>query len=295
MPRVGVDDSFFDLGGHSLLVTRLVSRIRTVLDIELPIQRVFRTPTVAGLAEVLKSADAARTPVTAGPRPDRIPLSFAQERLWFLYRFEGPAATYNLPLVLQLSGRLDGEALCAALADVVARHEPLRTVFAEDAEGPYQRQLDDTRPGLTVVSLTGVTDAEVRGRIDAAARTGFDLAAEPPLRVTLFETAEDEHALLLLLHHIAGDGWSLPVLAEDLAVAYASRLEGEAPDWPPLAVQYADFALWQRGVLGSADDPGSLLGGQLDFWREALAGLPEELVLPVDRSRPAVASYRGGR
>ncbi|WP_447040836.1 amino acid adenylation domain-containing protein [Streptomyces sp. DSM 118878] len=295
VPRVGVDDSFFDLGGHSLLVTRLVSRVRTVFDAELPIQRVFRTPTVAGLAEALETAETGRVPITAGPLPDRLPLSFAQERLWFLHRFEGPAATYNLPLVLDLSGHLDRDALRAALADVVARHAPLRTVFAEDSEGPYQRIREPARPELPVVRLVGADESEVRGHIETAVRTGFDIAAEPPLRVTLFETAADEHKLLLLLHHIAGDGWTLPVLAEDLATAYTARLNDTAPHWTPLTVQYADYAVWQREVLGSGDDADSLLGGQLAFWREALAGLPEELVLPVDRPRPAVASYRGER
>ncbi|MEU9222670.1 condensation domain-containing protein, partial [Streptomyces sp. NPDC048376] len=289
---VGVDDSFFDLGGHSLLVTRLVSRIRTVLGAELPLQRVFRTPTVAGVADALATADQARPPVTARPRPDRLPLSYAQERLWFLDRFEGPGATYNLPLVLNLSGGLDREALRAALADVVARHEPLRTVFAEDAEGPHQVVRDDADPDLSIVT----TDTErLDEELSAAARRPFDLTAEPPLRVTLFETSGDEHVLLLLLHHVAADGWSLPVLAEDLATAYAARLDGAAPAWQPLPLGYADVAVWQREVLGSGDDPRSLLGGQLEFWRERLEGLPEELALPVDRPRPVVASYRGER
>ncbi|MEV6005166.1 condensation domain-containing protein, partial [Streptomyces griseomycini] len=290
---VGVDDSFFDLGGHSLLVTRLVSRVRTVLGAELSIKQVFETTTVAELAALLDTAATARTPVTpVRPRPARVPLSLAQERLWFLHRFEGPGATYNLPMALRLSGSLDRDALRAALADVVARHEPLRTVFAEDADGPYQVIRDDAGLDLTVVT----TDTErLEGELAGAARHPFDLTADIPARAWLFQVADDDHVLLFLVHHIAADGWSVRVLGEDLAAAYAARRTGAVPRWRELTLGYADFAVWQREVLGSGDDPESLLGGQLEFWRQRLAGLPEELALPVDRPRPAVASHRGER
>ncbi|AMW13850.1 hypothetical protein A4E84_32730 [Streptomyces qaidamensis] len=290
---VGVDDSFFDLGGHSLLVTRLVSRIRTVLGAELSIKQVFETTTVAELAALLDTAATARTSVTpARPRPARVPLSLAQERLWFLHRFEGPGATYNLPMALRLSGHLDRDALRAALDDVVARHEPLRTTFAEDADGPYQVVRDDAALDLTLVT----TDTErLEGELAGAARHPFDLTGDIPARAWLFRVADDDHVLLFLVHHIAADGWSVRVLAEDLATAYSARRTGTAPPWPELPLDYADFAVWQREVLGSGDDPRSLLGGQLEFWRHRLAGLPEELALPADRPRPAVASNRGDR
>ncbi|MFD7665830.1 non-ribosomal peptide synthase/polyketide synthase [Streptomyces sp. NPDC059788] len=293
VPRAGVDDSFFDLGGHSLLVTRLVSRIRSVLGAELTIRQVFEAPTVAALAALLDDAADARPAVTpATPRPERIPLSLAQERLWFLHGFEGPSATYNMPLALRLTGPLDRAALRSALADLVARHEPLRTVFAEDAQGA--RQVVGEPAGLEPTVVEDAADG-IGERLAEAARHPFDLTAEPPARAWLFATGPEEHVLLLLVHHIAADGWSVRVLADDLATAYTARHTGQPPAWAPLPVSYADYTLWQRAVLGSQDDPASPLGRQLAYWREALAGLPGELTLPADRTRPAVASHGGDR
>ncbi|SDD36712.1 non-ribosomal peptide synthetase [Actinokineospora iranica] len=290
--EVGIDDSFFDLGGHSLLATRLVSRVRSVLGVELAIRRLFETPTVAGLAAALDNAGQARAGITARQRPERIPLSFAQRRLWFLHRFEGPSATYNIPLSLRLTGDLDVPALLAAVADLVARHESLRTVFAEDADGPHQVVLATARP---VVVHERVTEADLPRLLADAARHPFALDAEIPVRAWLFETSPTEHVLLLLMHHIAGDGWSRGPLAKDLSTAYAARAEGRAPDWAPLPVQYADYTLWQRSVLGAEDDPDSPIARQSAYWTDRLAGLPEELGLPADRPRPAQATYRGGR
>ncbi|WP_159064285.1 non-ribosomal peptide synthetase, partial [Streptomyces canus] len=292
LDAVTIDDDFFALGGHSLLATKLVSRIRTVLGAELSIRQLFETPTVAGLSGALDTGNgAARTPVTAvNPRPARLPLSHAQRRLWFLHRFEGPSAAYNSPVALRLSGTLDRTALENALADLTARHETLRTVFAEDAEGPFQIVLDGVRPALTVVA----TDASrLHSDLTEAAGQPFDLTTEPPLRASLFEVAADEHVLLLLTHHVATDAWSRAPLARDLTAAYAARAAGTAPEWAPLPVQYADYSLWQRDVLGTEDDPESEASRQLAHWKQALAGLPEELSLPFDRPRPAVASYRG--
>ncbi|WP_330347951.1 non-ribosomal peptide synthase/polyketide synthase [Streptomyces sp. NBC_00582] len=291
--RVGAEDGFFDLGGHSLLATRLVSRVRAVLGAELALRTLFETPTPAGLAAALDGAGRARPALTAGERPEREPLSFAQRRLWFLQQMEGPGAGYNIPLALRLSGPLHERSLTEALADVTARHETLRTVFPEAHGTPYQKVLDpDTgRPRLLVTHLesTGLAQA-----LAEAARLPFDLAAEVPLRAHLFALpGGEEHVLLLVLHHIAGDGWSTGPLSRDLAEAYAARTAGSKPEWAPLPVQYADYTRWQRDLLGDPSDPGSVFAAQLAYWKDRLADLPEELRLPADRSRPAVASYRG--
>nr|WP_308289725.1 non-ribosomal peptide synthetase [Streptomyces muensis] len=297
--RVSIDDDFFRLGGHSLLATKLVSRIRTVLGVELPIRQLFETPTIAGLSTTLgdENRGVRRAVRAVEPRPARVPLSYAQQRLWFLNRLEGPSPTYNIPVALRLTGALDRDALRQALADVVARHESLRTVFAEDPDGAYQvvREPADAQPELTVVE-TG--EEEIGRRLGEASRRGFDLSAESgelPLRATLFVLGENEHVLLLLLHHIVSDAWSRAPLARDLTAAYAARVAGEAPGWSPLPVQYADYSLWQREVLGAEDDPDSETSRQLAYWKETLAGLPDQLELPYDRPRPSVASYRGDR
>ncbi|USQ86896.1 non-ribosomal peptide synthase/polyketide synthase [Streptomyces phaeoluteigriseus] len=289
---VGVDDGFFDLGGHSLLATRLVSRVRAVLGAELALRTLFETPTVAGLAAALDGADRARPALTAVHRPERTPLSFAQRRLWFLQQMEGPAATYNIPLALRLSGRLDERALTEALADVVTRHESLRTVFPEAHGTPYQKVLDPdaARPRVRAARTDG---SRLPDALAQAARTPFELATEPPLRAHLFELSADEHVLLLVMHHIAGDGWSTGPLSRDLADAYAARCAGRKPEWTPLPAQYADYTLWQRELLGEPADPASAFTGHLTYWKDRLAGLPDQLTLPRDRSRPAVASYRG--
>ncbi|MFH8767579.1 condensation domain-containing protein, partial [Streptomyces althioticus] len=279
--------------GHSLLATKLVSRIRTVLDTELAIRQLFEAPTVAELAAALDTGTGTRKPLRAtASRPARVPLSYAQRRLWFLHRFEGPSATYNLPVALRMAGTLDQEALRQALADVVDRHESLRTVFAEDAEGPYQIVRDTTEVSLTVTT----TDEEhLNEELDRASRATFELSEEPPLRAFLFELGDEEYVLLAVVHHIAGDAWSMGPLAHDLTAAYAARVRGAAPEWAPLPVQYADYSIWQRNVLGSEDDPDSEVGRQLAYWKESLADLPAELSLPFDRPRPAVASYVGDR
>ncbi|MFF9222205.1 condensation domain-containing protein, partial [Streptomyces viridosporus] len=219
-----------------------------------------------------------------------------QQRLWFLHKLEGPSPTYNIPLPLRLTGALDVPALRAALADVVARHESLRTVFTDTEDGACQVILETAAPELVVREIEpGRLDAELA----EAARYAFDLAGEIPVRAWLFRLteaeAEAEWVLVLVVHHIAADGWSLAPLARDLTRAYGARVQGRAPGWEALAVQYADYALWQREVLGTAEDAGGVLAGQLAYWRRQLADLPEELALPVDRPRPAVASHRGAR
>ncbi|WP_143576536.1 non-ribosomal peptide synthetase, partial [Streptomyces acidiscabies] len=295
---VGTDDDFFGLGGHSLTATRLVSRVRSVLGTELSVRDVFQAPTVAGLAALLESSGPSDVSGGAvlggGVRPERVPLSFAQRRLWFLDRLDGSGAAYNVPMALRFSGQLDRAALFGALSDVVERHEALRTVIAEDGEGPYQVILD-----AESVSPEWVTQAVGEGELDsqlsAAAQRGFDLSGELPVRGFLFEVGVDEHVVLLVMHHIAGDGWSVGPLAADFAEAFVARCGGGVPEWEPLPVQYADYAVWQRELLGSENDPDSALSRQVEFWREGLAGLPVELLLPVDRVRPVVGSQRGGR
>ncbi|MFE9002125.1 non-ribosomal peptide synthase/polyketide synthase [Streptomyces sp. NPDC007875] len=291
-PDVGVDDSFFALGGDSLLATRLVSRVRAAFGVELPIRAVFDAPTAEALAARLDDARAGRSALRAMERPEHIPLSFAQRRLWFINRFDGQSATYNMPISIRLRGPLDQAALADALGDLVGRHESLRTVYPERDGVPYQRILpaQEARPDLTVVEAG---PGNVDERLEAEVRRGIDLTAEVPLRVSLFRLAEEDHVLLFVLHHIAGDGWSMRPLATDLATAYAARCDGTAPRWEPLPVQNADYALWQQQVLGDEDDPDSVFSGQLRYWQEQLAALPQELALPVDRPRPAVASHRG--
>src|SRR5580693_4298781 len=292
LDRVGAEDSFFDLGGHSLLATRLVSRVRAVLGVELPIRAVFEHPTPAALAQVLDGAGAARPPLVRMPRPERLPLSFAQQRLWFLDQFHGPDTAYNLPYAWRLTGGLDAGALRAALGDVIGRHESLRTIFAAEDGQPYQRVIP---AGEVTVPLTiaTATPGELPGLVEAAAWHEFDLASELPVRVSVFTVSPDEHVLVLVCHHIASDGWSMQVLMADLAAAYGARRDSRAPDWPGLPVQYADYALWQRDLLGHDQDSGSIMSRQVGYWTSALAGIPDELVLPSDRARPPSPTYRG--
>ncbi|WTG79236.1 amino acid adenylation domain-containing protein [Streptomyces sp. NBC_01563] len=293
LPHVGIDDNFFDLGGHSLLATRLISRIRTALRAEIPLRTLFDAPTVAALAERSDTGAETRIPLTRRERPERVPLSFAQQRLWFLNQLEGPSPTYNIPFALRLSGRLDHHALDAALADLVARHESLRTVFPDLSGKPHQHllQVDEAYTRLPVAQH--VDGGELDERLHEFACQGFDLATEVPLRVALFRPADDEHVLSVVVHHIAADGESVAPLFADLVAAYEARCRGEAPNWTALPVQYADYTLWQHELLGDEEDPDSLAARQLHYWSETLAGLPEELPLPYDRPRPAVADHHG--
>ncbi|MGW4446749.1 non-ribosomal peptide synthase/polyketide synthase [Streptomyces sp. NPDC004682] len=286
LPEVGAEDGFFDLGGHSLLATRLVSRARTELGTELAIRDLFEAPTPALLASRADNGRPARPAVTAAAdRPDRVPLSAAQRRLWLVESLTGNGAAYNFPLVVRLRGTLDTEALRLALRDVAARHESLRTLVAEHDGEPYQHILPPlTAPTLTV---TDRTEDELPELIEAAQRRAFDLTRELPLRAEVFHLAPDDHVLAIVLHHITTDEWSDRPFLADLDTAYTARVAGHAPEWAPLPVQYADYTLWQDGLL---DRLGTQ---QLNYWQQALSGLPDELTLPLDRSRPAAPTGAG--
>ncbi|MEV8631251.1 amino acid adenylation domain-containing protein, partial [Streptosporangium sp. NPDC051023] len=287
--RVGIDDGFFDLGGHSLLATRLISRIRSSLGVELSVRELFQSPTVAGIAAAAGLDQARHTRLHAAVRPELVPLSFAQRRLWFLHEWEGPSATYNVPMSLRLRGVLDAGALGAAVGDVVARHESLRTVFPAVDGLPYQRVVEDG----PVLEVADVTEEGLGEALSEAAHRPFDLASELPIRGRLLRISPVEHVLVIVMHHITSDGWSTGVLLRDLSQAYAARCAGRAPVWSPLPVQYADYALWQRDLLGDERDAGSLAAQQLAYWSAALDGIPDQLELPVDRPRPARAGYDG--
>ncbi|MEV1044013.1 amino acid adenylation domain-containing protein [Streptomyces sp. NPDC049916] len=287
--EVGRDDDFFTLGGHSLLAMRLIGRIREEFGAEVPISALFAAPTPAGLVAALGEAGAARRPVTAVvPRPDRLPLSFGQQRLWLLETLGDAGTSYHLPVALRLRGPVDRDALELALRDIVERHEALRTIVVAGTEGPGQRVLP---PNLLPRPLLHVMPA---GETAAPDGVPFDLEREIPLRARLFTVAADDHVLVVTLHHIAADGWSMGPLMRDLTAAYAARRAGQAPGWDPLPLQYADFALWQRDLLGDPDAPDSLARRQLSTWADALAGLPEESSFPADRPRPDRPSGRGG-
>jgi amino acid adenylation domain-containing protein/non-ribosomal peptide synthase protein (TIGR01720 family) len=279
---VGVGDNFFELGGHSLLATRLVSRARSALDVDLSIRDLFEAPTVAELAaRVAGASGASRPPLRPVERPDELPLSHAQQRLWVIQQLEGTSSAYNFPLVFRLRGPLDLDAWQAAFTDVVARHEALRTVFGEREGQPYQRVLHDVTPPIEVVEYT---DDTVQDAVDRP----FDLATELPLRVTIARVSDVEHVIVVLLHHITTDEWSDRPFLRDLTTAYEARRHGHAPDWAPLPVQYADYTLWQRELLD-----GGVAEEQLGYWQRTLDGAPQELELPTDRHRPARPSFRG--
>ncbi|NKY87918.1 non-ribosomal peptide synthetase [Nocardia veterana] len=291
----GAEDSFFDAGGNSLLATRLTAALHAEFGVELPVRAIFETPTVAGVAAHLAHAPRTRRAPLArySPRPGRVPLSLPQQRMWFLNRYAPESSAYNIAFALRIEGEPNVPALRAALTDLVERHEVLRTIFPEDQAGPYQLVLDAHRC-LPVLEPVVTDERGARLALRTLAQRGFDLTHEIPLRMVLLRTGARSYRLGIVVHHIAADGWSLGPLTNDLMVAYTARREGVAPAWTPLPVQYADFSLWQRDCLGDESDPASAAALQLRFWRETLAGLPEELPLPYDRPRPADPTNRAG-
>jgi amino acid adenylation domain-containing protein len=286
VPRVGRNDEFYHLGGHSLLATKLVNRVRTVLRVELPVRDLFETSTLADLAERVSVLKGGTKPVLRRQvRPAVVPLSYPQQRMWLTSQLRGDDGGYHIPVVVRMSGGLDIEALHAAVADIVRRHEALRTLFPVVQGQPQQRILPMTAIGPLLVheqTVAGDLDAAV----DRVVRRGFDLTVEIPLRGRLFVLGLDDHVLVLVLHHIAVDGWSMEPLMRDLGEAYERRRTGRAPQWTELPVQYADFALWQRESVQYSKT-------QIEYWRDLLSGAPQELPLPTDRVRPADPTYRG--
>ncbi|HEX8317857.1 amino acid adenylation domain-containing protein, partial [Longimicrobium sp.] len=292
MEQAGRWDHFFELGGHSLLAVRLTSRVRQVLGAEVALADLFDRPVLADLARTIE--DAARTalpPIERVDRGERLPLSFAQQRLWFLEQMGDLGSTYHVPTRLRLRGELDRGALRRALDAMLARHEALRTTFVQVDSEPVQRIAEESPFHLLEHDLGGDADAEAQFRRLAAEEAGarFDLEQGPLIRGRLVRLAEDDHVLLLTMHHIVSDGWSMGVLTRELGALYAAFRRGEENPLPPLPIQYADYAAWQRQWVG-----GEVLREQAEYWKQALSGAPELLELPTDRPRPARPDHVGG-
>ncbi|WP_369829532.1 amino acid adenylation domain-containing protein [Nocardia sp. 852002-20019_SCH5090214] len=295
--RVGLDDDFFALGGNSLLATQVAARIGAALEVRVPVRALFEAATVGALAARVErtGTERPRLPLVAGPRPDAVPLSYAQQRMWFLNQFDTAATVYNIPVAIRLSGALDVAALRQAVADLVARHEVLRTIYPESESGGAVQQV--LAPGAVSIDLEPVQIGEERvaHEVGRQVASGFDVTTEIPFRIRLFQLSASEFVLVFVAHHIAADGWSMGPLTRDLMTAYVARAAGQAPSWALLPIQYADYALWQRAALGAEDDPESLVSAQLSYWTQELADLPDELRLPADRPRPAVQSFAGAK
>ena len=294
----GIEDDFFELGGHSLLATQVISRIRQAFEVELPLRALFEASTPARLAIVVEAGLSTGTaleipPVRAVARDGALPLSFAQQRLWFLDQLEPGSAAYNIPSAVRLKGSLDVKALEQSLKEVVRRHEVLRTTFTVVDGQPGQVIGEAEEFGLSVFELAaelseGEREEEVQRLAQVEAAQPFDLGTGPLLRATLLRLSADEHVALLTMHHIVSDGWSTGILIRELAALYQAFMQGQASPLPELPIQYADYAVWQREWSS-----GEVLERQLGYWREQLAGAPAQLELPTDHARPAVQSFAG--
>jgi amino acid adenylation domain-containing protein len=291
--QVGRNDHFFELGGHSLRAVQVISRVRHLLGMEAALGEIFQRPVLADFAAGLGGAAGSGLPaIVPAPRDGRMELSFAQQRLWFVERMGSSEGAYHIPARLRLRGTLDRDALGRALDRILERHEALRTTFVEDAAGPMQRILPVEESCFLLLEhdLEDVpgADVELARLVDAEAVAPFDLERGPVIRGRLIRMAADDHVLLLTMHHIASDGWSTGILLNELSVLYRAYLAGEGDPLPPLPVQYADYAAWQRRWL-----EGEVLQRQADYWKGALSGAPEMLELPTDRPRPAQQDLTG--
>src|SRR5262249_31591449 len=291
--RVGIYDNFFELGGHSLLATQVVSRMRNLLGVEAPLRSLFTHPTVAAIAAEVEQQQrgGGAAPVEAIGRVARggeLPLSYAQQRLWFIDQLEPGSTVYNIPGAVRLSGRLDAEALRRSLNEIISRHEVLRTIFPSRDGEPRQQinQLGELQPDF--LDLIESDERERQEKLQEIlrdeARRGFDLSRGPLIRAKLIRLAEDQHVLIVNMHHIVSDGWSIEVMVGEFCRLYEAFEQGKESPLPKLEIQYADYTVWQRGWL-----QGEVLESQLEYWRRQLAGL-EILELPTDRASSAVTS-----
>ncbi|WP_139113266.1 non-ribosomal peptide synthetase, partial [Pseudomonas sp. 52 E 6] len=289
--RVGLTDHFFEMGGHSLLAMQVVSRLRHVLGREVPLKLVFEQPRLEGFASALQALEAPEgeqaPPLIAVGREQPLPLSYAQERQWFLWQLDPDSAAYHIPSALRLKGALDVSALQRSFDALVARHESLRTCVQVQPDGARQVIQPD---GALPINVRGVDEADLQAQVEAEIARPFDLQQGPLLRVTLLRLAEDEHVLVLVQHHIVSDGWSMQVMVDELVQLYAAFSQGQAPQLPGMPIQYADYAVWQRTWMEAGEK-----ARQLDYWRELLGGEQPVLELPLDHQRPAQQSHRGAR
>ena len=296
LESVGIHDNFFELGGHSLLATQVVSRIGASCQAEIPLRFLFESPTIAGLAErieyaVVNNTNCTRAHVSTTPQ-ERVPLSFAQQRLWFLDQYESNSSVYNIPSALRLKGALDVTALEQSLNEIVRRHESLRTTFSAVDGEPVQVIASALKMSLPFKDLMDLPESDRENEAQRLAmeqaREPFELSQAPLLRVILLRLGPYDHVLVLTMHHIVSDGWSRGVLYRELSLLYQAYTQGKPSPLAELSIQYADFAVWQRQWL-----QGEVLENQLSYWKKQLEGAPAILNLPTDRPRPAVQSYRG--